>query len=299
MPYLMAEGALASCIAAVVSNPFETTKVRLQLQGELQKRGEYAVIYRGTLHGMMTIAQNEGLFALQKGLGASMVHQTILNGLRLGLYGPVCTAVKDYSGTSGFAANFLSGGICGAIGAAVGSPVFLAKTRLQSQSNAVAIGTQYDYRGLTDALRRIYSSGGVRGLFHGVENAVARTCMGSAVQLSTYDEVKRNVRVTFDLDETDVRLHFLASLAGGLCVALSMNPFDVLMSRAYNSNAAHQDHIFKAMKAVLRTEGFAGLYKGWTALWARIGPHTVCTFLALEQMKQLRPSFAPFESIVD
>jgi hypothetical protein len=36
---------------------------------------------------------------------------------------------------------------------------------------------------------------------------------------------------------------------------------------------------------VLRTEGMAGLYKGFWPSWLRLGPHTVVTFLVMEQLR--------------
>ena len=37
---------------------------------------------------------------------------------------------------------------------------------------------------------------------------------------------------------------------------------------------------------VLRNEGFFSLWKGFTPYYARIGPHTVLTFIFLEQMNR-------------
>jgi solute carrier family 25 protein 34/35 len=61
-------GAIASCGAATLSNPFEVIKVRLQMQGELQKRGVYMKVYKGVLHAFYSIARLEGLRGIQKGL---------------------------------------------------------------------------------------------------------------------------------------------------------------------------------------------------------------------------------------
>jgi solute carrier family 25 protein 34/35 len=41
LPVDLGIAALASCGAVTVSNPMEVIKTRLQLQGELQKRGVY------------------------------------------------------------------------------------------------------------------------------------------------------------------------------------------------------------------------------------------------------------------
>jgi len=54
------QGALASCMAVTLSNPLEVVKIRLQLQGELIRRGEFVKAYRSVPHGFYVIAKTEG-----------------------------------------------------------------------------------------------------------------------------------------------------------------------------------------------------------------------------------------------
>ena len=37
---------------------------------------------------------------------------------------------------------------------------------------------------------------------------------------------------------------------------------------------------------IAKAEGFMGFYKGWSAHYMRLGPHTVFTFMFLEQAKK-------------
>lgn len=60
-------GALSGVGACVFTNPLDVVKTRLQLQGELQARGQHVVHYKNTLHAAYTIARNDGILALQKG----------------------------------------------------------------------------------------------------------------------------------------------------------------------------------------------------------------------------------------
>lgn len=41
---------------------------------------------------------------------------------------------------------------------------------------------------------------------------------------------------------------------------------------------------FDVLGKVIRNEGVLALWKGFTPYYARIGPHTVLTFIILEQM---------------
>jgi solute carrier family 25 protein 14/30 len=37
----------------------------------------------------------------------------------------------------------------------------------------------------------------------------------------------------------------------------------------------------------VRNEGVLALFKGWVPQWVRLGPHTIITFLVLEQLRKL------------
>lgn len=68
-----------------------------------------------------------------------------MNGTRLSLFAPVQAALGvdvEYNGkVEFFFRNLAAGAGCGAIGAVVGSPLYLIKARLQSQSTAHSLRT--------------------------------------------------------------------------------------------------------------------------------------------------------------
>ena len=72
--------------ACLVTNPLEVIKIRIQLQGELQSRGQYTVHYRNVFHAFYTVATTESLISLQKGLIPALYYQFIMNGFRFGAY---------------------------------------------------------------------------------------------------------------------------------------------------------------------------------------------------------------------
>ena len=63
--------------------------------------------------------------------------------------------------------------------AALGSPLFLVKARIQAYSPALPVGAQHHYSGSLDALNTILRSDGVLGLWRGVNAALLRTAMVS------------------------------------------------------------------------------------------------------------------------
>ncbi|KAI5289652.1 Mitochondrial oxaloacetate carrier protein [Ascosphaera aggregata] len=83
--------------------------------------------------------------------------------------------------------NVAAGASSGIIGAAMGSPFFLVKTRLQSFSPSNPVGTQFAYDSAIDGFGQVLKSEGVvNGLYRGIGAAMVRTGFGSSVQLPTY-----------------------------------------------------------------------------------------------------------------
>ncbi|KAK3527079.1 hypothetical protein QTP86_008796 [Hemibagrus guttatus] len=69
--------------------------------------------------------------------------------------------------------------------------VMRVKTHLQSQStSSIAVGHQYQHRGMIHALAVIHREQGIMGLWRGSSAAVPRVSVGSATQLSTFSITK-------------------------------------------------------------------------------------------------------------
>lgn len=151
----------------------------------------------------------------------------ILNGCRLGFYEPlrkgVTAAVFKDAKIQSLGVNIFSGAASGMLGAAAGSPFFLVKTRLQSYSPLLPVGTQHGYKNAVDGLRQIGGNEGITGLYRGVGAAMIRTGFGSSVQLPTYFFAKRRLIRHLDMKEGPV-LHLTSSAVSGFVVCCVMHP---------------------------------------------------------------------------
>lgn len=199
----------------------------MQLQGELQDKGHQPHHYRGPFHGVSVIVRNEGLRGIYRGLGCAYTYQILLNGCRLGFYEPMRKTItsvffKDDKVQS-LGVNMFCGAGSGIIGAMAGSPFFLVKTRLQSYSPFLPVGTQHTYRNAFDGLRQIYTAEGIRGLYRGVGAAMIRTGAGSSVQLPTYFFAKRRLMRHAGMEEGPA-LHLTSSAVSGFVVCCFMHP---------------------------------------------------------------------------
>ncbi|KAK8209708.1 putative mitochondrial oxaloacetate transporter [Phyllosticta capitalensis] len=283
-------GGIAACGAVTVTHSFETVKIRLQLQGELQAKKDAPKMYRGVLHGISVILKNEGPKGLFRGINCAYIYQILLNGCRLGFYEPIrgtLTSIlyKD-ANVQSFGLNIFSGASSGILGAAAGSPFFLIKTRLQSYSPFLPVGTQHKYRNAWDGMKQIYGNEGIKGLYRGVGPAMVRTGFGSSVQLPTYFFAKRRLVRHLGMEEGP-GLHLASSTASGFVVCCVMHPPDTVMSRMYNQTGNLYNGAFDCLFRTIKTEGVLAVYKGFFAHLARILPHTILTLSLAEQTNKV------------
>ncbi|KXS20633.1 mitochondrial carrier [Gonapodya prolifera JEL478] len=313
-------GALAASGAVLVSNPAEVVKTRLQLQGELGSTRAYT----STADAFTKILRQEGPLALQKGLGPALLYQIAMNGTRLGFYEPVKRLVQPYI-PSHYWASVTAGFSCGALGAFIASPLFLVKARMQAYNSTAsalgpaaaataAVGSQHDYvrHGVFYALRYVYRTEGVAGLWRGVDAGMARTAAGSAVQLSTYESLKSSLRNLPGGADHPYIVELLSAFSTGFIVAAAMNPLDVVYSRMLNmkvvagggggrgaggaggsggggggSSYTPYTSSLDCLVKTVRNEGPKALWKGYGAHVLRLAPQSFLTLILLEWIRRV------------
>ncbi|KAI8330419.1 mitochondrial carrier domain-containing protein [Chlamydoabsidia padenii] len=278
-------GGLAACGAVTFTNPVEVVKTRLQLQGELVRAGTLSAEsqpYRNSFQALQVVFKHEGVRGLQRGLGVAYIYQVCLNGCRLGLYDPVHQGlIKTLHLTSPqslLGAGVVAGGVAGMLGALLGSPLYLIKTRQQSYSPVFKqIGHQHPMTSAGSALSLIYRQEGIKGLYRGASAAMARAGAGSAVQMPSYMFGKELMLTKVGLPDT-ISTHFVTSMFTGFLTCLVMNPFDVVSTRMYNQGVdpvTGRGLLYKSpvdcLVKMTHTEGLRGLYKGFVAHFLRIG----------------------------
>ncbi|KIK70643.1 hypothetical protein GYMLUDRAFT_253985 [Collybiopsis luxurians FD-317 M1] len=286
-------GGIAACIAVTISNPAEVVKTRLQLQGELAKAGAVKV-YKHAPDAFVKTWKNEGIRGLQRGLGPAYVYQILLNGSRLGFYEPFRQGINGLVGRAAEEqipiTSVLAGASSGAVGASLGNPLFLVKARMQAYSPALPVGAQHYYKNSFDALSTIFRAERFRGLIRGIDAAILRTSMGSSVQLPSYNFTKNQLIKNGILPANSTWTFLASSTVSGICVCIVMQPADTTLTRMYNQPTTRNaqgkavgtlyknpiDCLWKTFK----TEGIRGWYKGSTAHFLRITPHTVVTLTA-------------------
>lgn len=288
-------GGTAAMGACLFTNPLEVLKTRLQLQGELQAKGQHAVHYKNVFHSGYVVVKNDGILALQKGLVPALWVQLLMNGARLGFYDLADSMgyLQDERGNRIFYRNVLITGAGAIIGQVLCSPFFLVKTHLQSQAiAAIAVGHQHNHEGSFGALRNIYRDNGIKGLFRGAGASIPRAFIGGSTQLMSFDYAKQLLDA-YNVTDRPILKSFLASMVGGITITLAMTPFDLILTRLYNQPADkngkgllyknYLDCVFK----IYKTEGPLAFYKGIGPMYLRLGPHTVLCLVFWDHLRAL------------
>eukprot|EP00743_Colponemidia_sp_Colp-15_P008754 GILK01009542.1.p1 GENE.GILK01009542.1~~GILK01009542.1.p1 ORF type:complete len:309 (-),score=35.72 GILK01009542.1:159-1085(-) len=290
-------GAFAPVPAVLATNPIEVCKTRLQIQGQ----SGVQVAYRGSFHALTSIVENEGIFALQKGIVPAIFFQMFFNGARLGSYDSLKESYSARFGSVPAVAHSAIGAFSGALGFFCGSPFHLIKVRMQAHSLHPNSRSSYNYTGCWDALTTIYRQTGVSGFFVGVRAGMTKVAIGSSFQLPSYDYAKSYLLSTpFFSSRAPILTHFGASLAAGFVATAAMNPIDVVSTRLCNQPtsvdangrvvpALYKNSIDCFIKTV-QTEGVASLYRGFIAHYLRVCPYVIITFLTWEKLKNVHPT---------
>jgi hypothetical protein len=354
LPVQILLAGISNSCAAVLTNPIDVIKVRLQLDGE---GGGERRLRGGVRAAAAAVIREGGPAGLSRGLAPSVARDATYGGLRLGLYEPFKAALHRGDGGRGgedgkpgsasasssasvpYPVRFAAGAASGMVAAALTNPADLLKVRMQARTvgDGVRVAAPpgllatlaEEGRALQAESRQILrSEGGVAGLWQGASPNVARAALVSASQIGTYDTSKSVLRetgwfggaTTPDAPADTIPLHLAASMVAGVAAAVVTSPVDGVKTRlmaqrarvraaAEAAEAAAVERasgrgllsspptpppslprLYRGMLdcfvTTVRTEGALALYKGFTAQWLRLGPHTIVTFLVFEQLRR-------------
>ncbi|OMO90539.1 Mitochondrial brown fat uncoupling protein [Corchorus olitorius] len=298
--------AFAACFAEFFTIPLDTAKVRLQLQKKAVGDDVTLPKYRGLLGTMATIAKEEGLSALWKGIIAGLHRQCIYGGLRIGLYEPVKTLLvgSDYVGDIPLYQKIIAALLTGALAIAVANPTDLVKVRLQAEGK-FPVGVARRYYGTLDAYYTIVRQEGFRALWTGLGPNIARNAIVNAAELASYDQVKQTIMKIPGFSD-NVLTHLLAGL--GAAKKPVLNLYLELSTTGYAEPVCHLVQTSKLLWIgtvksrmmgdsgykntldcfikTLKNEGILAFYKGFLPNFSRLGSWNAVMFLTLEQARK-------------
>lgn len=106
----------------------------------------------------------------------------------------------------------------------------------------------------------------------------------TASQLASYDGFKRLLLDNTSLED-NLTTHFSASFLAGFVATTVCSPVDVIKTRVMS--AKEKEGLLPLLRKIIAREGVTWMFKGWVPSFVRLGPHTIATFLFLEQHKKI------------
>jgi len=219
----------------------------------------------------------------QHQLSASLLRQLTYSTTRFGVY----EELKEVFTTSFSAPSFPSliamASTSGFLGGVAGNPADVLNVRMQHDA-ALAPQDRRNYKHAIDGLVRMTREEGWRSLFRGVWPNSMRAVLMTASQLASYDEFKR-LLLTHTSLEDNLTTHFTASFLAGFVATTICSPVDVIKTRVMS--AKESKGLARLLADIYRAEGITWMFRGWVPSFIRLGPHTIVTFLFLEQHKKI------------
>ncbi|KAL0130822.1 hypothetical protein PUN28_002439 [Cardiocondyla obscurior] len=268
-------GGTSGMAATCFVQPLDLIKNRMQLSGTKTS----------TLTVTSAILKNEGVLALYSGLSAGLMRQATYTTTRLGIY-TWLMELSSKEAQPSFVVKALLGMTAGCVGAFVGTPAEVALIRMTADGR-LPIAERRNYKNVFDALFRIIREEGLFTLWRGAIPTMGRAMVVNAAQLASYSQAKQALLDTGYFEENIV-LHFASSMISGLVTTAASMPVDIAKTRIQNMKTINGKPEFTGaidvLTKVVRNEGLFALWKGFFPYYARLGPHTVLTFIFLEQM---------------
>ncbi|KAH1557812.1 hypothetical protein KXX57_000029 [Aspergillus fumigatus] len=274
-------GGSASCFAAMVTHPLDLGIPPYSLRATLVSSVPFHFVYTTLIDAPMNYR-----FAC-KHLSAAILRQITYSTTRFGIYEELKSRFTSSSSPPGLPT--LVGIACasGFIGGFAGNPADVLNVRMQHDA-ALPPAQRRNYKHALHGLIQMTRTEGAASLFRGVWPNSTRAVLMTASQLASYDTFKRLCLEKLGMSDNLVT-HFTASLMAGFVATTVCSPVDVIKTRVMTASPAQtQGHtLLGLLRDIYRKEGFAWAFRGWVPSFIRLGPHTIATFIFLEEHKKL------------
>ncbi|GAA5919203.1 hypothetical protein JCM1841_002500 [Sporobolomyces salmonicolor] len=284
-------GAVAGAASRTVVSPLERLKILLQIQGNSTQ-------YKGVLHGLKKMWQEEGFRGYMRGNGINVLRIAPYSAVQFSSYELFKGTLMSDDGTIDTPRRLIAGSFAGIASVVSTYPLDLVRSRLSVES--ASLGLRDDRKdgrstGIVRMTLRVYrEEGGLKALYRGLIPTAAGVAPYVGGNFAVYEALKQ--WLAGGSTDPERQPGTMAKLVcGGIAGAVSQTltyPFDLLRRRfqmvGLKSQALGYEYtsIWGALSTIVRREGFGGLYKG---IWPNL----------LKCMPAMATSFGTYEAVKD
>ncbi|KAL0984967.1 hypothetical protein UPYG_G00151240 [Umbra pygmaea] len=275
-------GLSGGVVSTLVLHPLDLVKIRFAVNDGLDLRPKYD----GIIHCMRNVWQQEGVRGLYQGVTPNIWGA----GASWGLYFLFYNAIKAYKKEGrqlelSATEHLISAAQAGVLTLTLTNPIWVTKTRLVLQYHTDP--SQKEYKGMIDALVKIYRYEGIRGLYKGFVPGLFGTSHG-ALQFMAYEELKREYN-KYKKMPSEAKLNpleYITMAAGSKLFAVATTyPYQVVRARLQDQHNKYNG-VLDVVRRTWRNEGAVGFYKGMVPNLIRVTPACCITFLVYENMSR-------------
>jgi len=263
---VLASIALGGCAAVFTVNfthPIELMKTRLQVYGTVSP---------------LSMIKQEGILGFWKGIQPAWGRESFYASIKIGGYGPIREAIGAGDKDAPFILKFIAGSLSGSIGAAVGNPFDVMKTKMQANAGKnIPVSSLFK-----DLLREQ----GIGGFYRGLSANVSRACVLNGTKMACYDKFKGLVTDYTGWGRKDPRGQFCSSVAAGFFMTCTVAPFDMVRTALMNQPVDKKIYtgFVHAARTIITTDGPLSLWRGFIPIWARFAPSAVIQLITFETL---------------
>eukprot|EP01095_Lingulamoeba_sp_RSL-Kostka_P011206 TRINITY_DN41_c2_g1_i1.p1 TRINITY_DN41_c2_g1~~TRINITY_DN41_c2_g1_i1.p1 ORF type:complete len:324 (-),score=82.65 TRINITY_DN41_c2_g1_i1:1251-2222(-) len=201
--------------------------------------------------------------------------------------------------------EFGSGATAGLIADLCSHPLDTIRARLQSgvfvigenkvKNNKIienVINKPKIYRNTFHAIYNVAKNEGIKGLYSGFSSVGLLTVPAHAIYFYTYERSKRifdEMKIgEKDLKEYPNTTYFVSGFIAEMFGALVWTPMDLMKQRLQiMSNTAKKPSLIELANSIMKTDGFFGMFRGFTAGILVYGPFVGVYFTVYENYKKI------------
>lgn len=245
----------------------------------------FPAMYPNTVKCLTMTVKNEGFFrGLYAGTTPSLAANVGENAVLFCAYGYCQKAVSSMTGRHGDDMTVMDKSCSGFLAAFFSSlvlcPTELIKCKLQSIK-------EKGHKPISafSLTQQIIRTQGIKGMFNGLSSTILREMPGYFTFFFGIEGTKKILIEHAGFDRTSTFVPLGAGAVGGICLWLTIFPFDLIKSRIQIDNSSLT--LPQMFLKIVREEGAKNLYRGLTPTLIRTIPATAALFYTYEKTKLL------------